>query len=106
MIDKEVLLALGKEGVVSDIARGTVIDEKALVRCLVDGELLQELVWMCLRMSRRFLKSSFIMLSRRHIEVSAQRNHVNLCWGTWKRSSQTNLYCLRLWMNEQGDFLN
>ncbi|KAG5538508.1 hypothetical protein RHGRI_019178 [Rhododendron griersonianum] len=39
MINKEVLLALGKEGVIINIARGTVIDEKELVRCLVEGEI-------------------------------------------------------------------
>ncbi|XP_021899291.1 glyoxylate/hydroxypyruvate reductase HPR3 [Carica papaya] len=39
MIDKEVLLALGKEGVVINVARGGVVDEKEMVRCLVQGEI-------------------------------------------------------------------
>lgn len=40
VINKDVLSALGKEGVVVNIARGAVIDEKELVRCLVEGEIL------------------------------------------------------------------
>ncbi|XP_050236873.1 glyoxylate/hydroxypyruvate reductase HPR3 [Mercurialis annua] len=39
MIDKEVLLALGKNGVIVNIGRGSIIDEKELVRCLVEGEI-------------------------------------------------------------------
>ncbi|KAL6124334.1 hypothetical protein ACLB2K_076847 [Fragaria x ananassa] len=39
MINKEVLSALGKDGVVVNIGRGAIIDEKALVRCLVNGEI-------------------------------------------------------------------
>ncbi|KAF7138403.1 hypothetical protein RHSIM_Rhsim07G0023600 [Rhododendron simsii] len=39
MINKEVLLALGKEGVIVNIARGAVIDEKELVRFLVQGDI-------------------------------------------------------------------
>uniref|UniRef100_A0A7N0UQP1 D-isomer specific 2-hydroxyacid dehydrogenase NAD-binding domain-containing protein n=1 Tax=Kalanchoe fedtschenkoi TaxID=63787 RepID=A0A7N0UQP1_KALFE len=39
MVNREVLLALGKDGVVVNIARGAIIDEKALVRCLVEGEI-------------------------------------------------------------------
>ncbi|KAK2994238.1 hypothetical protein RJ640_027155 [Escallonia rubra] len=39
MINKEVLLALGKEGVVVNIARGAIIDEKAFVQCLVQGDI-------------------------------------------------------------------
>ncbi|KAI9180041.1 hypothetical protein LWI28_000534 [Acer negundo] len=39
MIDKEVLLALGKEGVLVNIGRGAIIDEQELVRCLVHGEI-------------------------------------------------------------------
>ncbi|XP_065864815.1 glyoxylate/hydroxypyruvate reductase HPR3-like [Euphorbia lathyris] len=39
MIDKEVLSALGKKGVVVNIGRGAIIDEKELVRCLVAGEI-------------------------------------------------------------------
>lgn len=37
LINKEVLLALGKEGVVVNIARGGIIDEKELVKCLQEG---------------------------------------------------------------------
>lgn len=39
MINKEVLLALGKEGVIVNVARGAVIDEKELVRFLVQGDI-------------------------------------------------------------------
>ena len=39
LINKEVLLALGKEGVVVNIARGPVIDEKDLVQCLLRGDI-------------------------------------------------------------------
>ncbi|KAB1218839.1 Glyoxylate/hydroxypyruvate reductase HPR3 [Morella rubra] len=39
MIDREVLLALGKEGVIINIGRGAIIDETELVRCLVQGEI-------------------------------------------------------------------
>uniref|UniRef100_A0A2N9HHQ7 D-isomer specific 2-hydroxyacid dehydrogenase NAD-binding domain-containing protein n=1 Tax=Fagus sylvatica TaxID=28930 RepID=A0A2N9HHQ7_FAGSY len=35
----EVLLALGKEGVIVNIGRGAIIDEKELVQCLVQGEI-------------------------------------------------------------------
>ena len=39
MINKEVMKALGKEGVIVNIGRGAVIDEKELVQCLVEGEI-------------------------------------------------------------------
>ncbi|XP_062024639.1 glyoxylate/hydroxypyruvate reductase HPR3-like [Rosa rugosa] len=39
MINKEVLSALGKDGVVVNIGRGAIIDEKELVKCLVNGEI-------------------------------------------------------------------
>ncbi|XP_059651504.1 glyoxylate/hydroxypyruvate reductase HPR3-like [Cornus florida] len=39
MINKEVLLALGEEGIIVNIGRGAVIDEKELVRCLVEGKI-------------------------------------------------------------------
>ncbi|KAF5733114.1 glyoxylate/hydroxypyruvate reductase HPR3-like [Tripterygium wilfordii] len=39
MIDKEVLAALGKNGVIVNIGRGPIIDEKEMVRLLVQGEL-------------------------------------------------------------------
>ncbi|KAF5732984.1 glyoxylate/hydroxypyruvate reductase HPR3-like [Tripterygium wilfordii] len=39
MIDKEVLAALGKDGVIVNIGRGPIIDEKEMVRRLVQGEL-------------------------------------------------------------------
>ncbi|TXG62748.1 hypothetical protein EZV62_009742 [Acer yangbiense] len=39
MINKEVLSALGKEGVIVNIGRGAIIDEQELVRCLVHGEI-------------------------------------------------------------------
>ncbi|XP_010056260.2 glyoxylate/hydroxypyruvate reductase HPR3 [Eucalyptus grandis] len=39
MINREVLLALGKEGVIVNIGRGPIIDEKEMVQLLVQGEL-------------------------------------------------------------------
>ncbi|KAF8036175.1 hypothetical protein BT93_C2010 [Corymbia citriodora subsp. variegata] len=39
MITREVLLALGKEGVIVNIGRGSIIDEKEMVQLLVQGEL-------------------------------------------------------------------
>lgn len=37
LINKKVLSALGKEGVVVNVARGNVIDEQELIRCLIEG---------------------------------------------------------------------
>ncbi|WOH09399.1 hypothetical protein DCAR_0728856 [Daucus carota subsp. sativus] len=39
MINREVLSALGKHGFIVNIARGSIVDEKELVRCLVQGEI-------------------------------------------------------------------
>lgn len=39
LINKEVLSALGKEGVIINIARGSVVDEKELVRFLLEGQI-------------------------------------------------------------------
>ncbi|KAK1364459.1 Glyoxylate/hydroxypyruvate reductase HPR3 [Heracleum sosnowskyi] len=39
MINKEVLSALGKQGFIVNVARGAIVDEKELVRCLVQGEI-------------------------------------------------------------------
>uniref|UniRef100_A0A2N9G2H7 glyoxylate reductase (NADP(+)) n=1 Tax=Fagus sylvatica TaxID=28930 RepID=A0A2N9G2H7_FAGSY len=39
LINKEVLLALGKEGVVINVGRGAIIDEKEMVQCLVHGDI-------------------------------------------------------------------
>ncbi|KAL6176991.1 hypothetical protein ACLB2K_053623 [Fragaria x ananassa] len=39
LINKQVLSALGREGVIVNVGRGAVIDEKELVRCLVHGEI-------------------------------------------------------------------
>ncbi|PON85161.1 Erythronate-4-phosphate dehydrogenase [Trema orientale] len=39
MIDKKVLLALGKEGVIVNVARGEVINEKEMIQCLLQGEI-------------------------------------------------------------------
>lgn len=38
LINRDVLLALGKEGVIINVGRGALVDEKELVRCLVQGE--------------------------------------------------------------------
>ncbi|KDP28717.1 hypothetical protein JCGZ_14488 [Jatropha curcas] len=39
MINKEVLSALGKEGVIVNIGRGAIVDEKELVRFLMEGKI-------------------------------------------------------------------
>ncbi|KAI3796584.1 hypothetical protein L1987_39262 [Smallanthus sonchifolius] len=39
MIDRKVMLVLGKEGVIVNIARGAIINEKELVECLVKREI-------------------------------------------------------------------
>ncbi|KAL2537102.1 D-isomer specific 2-hydroxyacid dehydrogenase family protein [Forsythia ovata] len=39
LINREVLLTLGKEGLIVNIARGAIIDEKELVRCLLQREI-------------------------------------------------------------------
>lgn len=39
MINKQVLSALGKEGVIVNIGRGAIIDEKEMARCLMQGEI-------------------------------------------------------------------
>ncbi|CAN4125737.1 unnamed protein product [Withania somnifera] len=39
LIDKKVLMALGKEGIIINIARGAIINEMELVQCLVQGEI-------------------------------------------------------------------
>lgn len=39
MINKEILMELGKEGVIVNVARGAIIDEKELIQCLVEDEI-------------------------------------------------------------------
>ncbi|KAJ4955552.1 hypothetical protein NE237_012335 [Protea cynaroides] len=39
IIDTDVLLAMGERGVIINVGRGALIDEKELVRCLVQGEI-------------------------------------------------------------------
>lgn len=39
MVKKPVMTALGKEGVIVNVGRGGVINEKELVQCLVEGEI-------------------------------------------------------------------
>ncbi|KAJ8749023.1 hypothetical protein K2173_013466 [Erythroxylum novogranatense] len=39
LVNKEVLSALGKEGIVVNVGRGAIIDEKEMVRCLMEGEI-------------------------------------------------------------------
>jgi len=39
MVDEEVMRALGPGGILVNVARGSVVDEKALVKCLQDGTL-------------------------------------------------------------------
>ncbi|XP_039059788.1 glyoxylate/hydroxypyruvate reductase HPR3-like [Hibiscus syriacus] len=39
IINKDVMVALGKEGVIINVGRGSLVDEKELVQCLVQGEI-------------------------------------------------------------------
>ncbi|OMO81018.1 hypothetical protein COLO4_23803 [Corchorus olitorius] len=39
IVNKNVMLALGKQGVIINIGRGSLIDEKELVQCLIQGEI-------------------------------------------------------------------
>ncbi|KAI3764495.1 hypothetical protein L2E82_14504 [Cichorium intybus] len=39
MVDRDVMLVLGKEGIIVNIARGAIINEKELIECLVKGEI-------------------------------------------------------------------
>jgi len=39
IINREVLLALGKGGFIVNVGRGGLIDEKELVKCLIEGEI-------------------------------------------------------------------
>ncbi|XP_043716201.1 glyoxylate/hydroxypyruvate reductase HPR3-like [Telopea speciosissima] len=39
IINRDVLLALGEEGVIINVGRGAVIDEKELIKCLMQGEI-------------------------------------------------------------------
>ncbi|KAK7292542.1 hypothetical protein RJT34_15393 [Clitoria ternatea] len=38
-VNREVMLALGKEGVIVNVARGALIEENELLRCLMEGEI-------------------------------------------------------------------
>ncbi|XP_048322102.1 glyoxylate/hydroxypyruvate reductase HPR3-like [Ziziphus jujuba] len=39
IVNREVMLALGKEGVIVNVARGAIVDEKEMVKCLLHGEI-------------------------------------------------------------------
>ncbi|CAK8560949.1 unnamed protein product [Lathyrus sativus] len=39
IVNKQVMLALGKEGIIVNVGRGPLIDEKELLRCLIEGEI-------------------------------------------------------------------
>ncbi|XP_016164135.1 uncharacterized protein LOC107606606 [Arachis ipaensis] len=39
IVNKEVMLALGKGGIIVNVGRGALIDEKELVQCLMEGEI-------------------------------------------------------------------
>ncbi|CAI8607357.1 unnamed protein product [Vicia faba] len=39
VVNKEVMLALGKGGIIVNVGRGGLIDEKELLRCLIEGEI-------------------------------------------------------------------
>jgi len=62
LINKDVLSALGKHGVIVNVALGAIIDEEEMVILVV-------LVWMFLKMSLMFLRSflNWIMLFSLHI---------------------------------------
>ncbi|MFS7932611.1 putative oxidoreductase [Helianthus anomalus] len=39
MINNKVMMALGQKGIIVNVARGAIIDEVELVKCLVEGEI-------------------------------------------------------------------
>jgi len=39
IVNKEVMLALGKGGIIMNVGRGALIDEKELLKCLIDDEI-------------------------------------------------------------------
>ncbi|URE16756.1 Glyoxylate [Musa troglodytarum] len=39
IIDKQVMLAVGRRGIIINVGRGALIDEKELVKCLMQGEI-------------------------------------------------------------------
>jgi hydroxypyruvate reductase len=39
LVDEAVMRALGPQGILVNVARGTVVDEAAMVKCLADGSL-------------------------------------------------------------------
>ncbi|KAG6582577.1 glyoxylate/hydroxypyruvate reductase HPR3-like [Cucurbita moschata] len=39
IINREVMVALGKDGVIVNIGRGAIINEKEMIRCLIEGEI-------------------------------------------------------------------
>lgn len=39
IVNKDVLLALGKEGFIVNVGRGGLIDEKQMIKCLMEGEI-------------------------------------------------------------------
>ncbi|XP_038885023.1 glyoxylate/hydroxypyruvate reductase HPR3-like [Benincasa hispida] len=39
LINREVMVALGKDGVIINVGRGAIIDEKAMIECLIQGEI-------------------------------------------------------------------
>ncbi|MED6112525.1 hypothetical protein PIB30_062484 [Stylosanthes scabra] len=39
IVNKEVMLALGKDGIIVNVGRGALIDEKELIQCLLKGEI-------------------------------------------------------------------
>ncbi|KAJ7962266.1 Glyoxylate/hydroxypyruvate reductase HPR3 [Quillaja saponaria] len=39
LINKQVMLALGREGVIVNIGRGALIDEKEMLQCLIEGKI-------------------------------------------------------------------
>ncbi|KAH7512814.1 hypothetical protein FEM48_Zijuj12G0129900 [Ziziphus jujuba var. spinosa] len=57
MLNKEVILALGKEGVIVNVRCGAIVDEKEIVKCLLH-ERVEVLVLTCTKMNLMFLKSS------------------------------------------------
>jgi hydroxypyruvate reductase 2 len=39
IVNKDVMLALGKRGIIVNVGRGALIDEKELLKCLIEGEI-------------------------------------------------------------------
>ena len=96
VINKDVLLALGNEGIVIKLDHGTLVDEKELVQCLASGEIGDA----CLAVLRTNLacpksssawRTSCCWLTGLRLLRKPLKNSVKFLRQTWKPSSRISL---------------